>query len=700
MPSNLRISLWSLFLLLTVVSSRAQTFCNGPGCFHQPALSDIPNGTYYQTIFTGGLYGNWSNIPTIAQAARIQHAASLIQPLGTNGSACTVGTNSSPCKILLLTLGMSIGKFEWSGALEGESGDFISPQNSDIYSVLWWLQEGKNQGQQPPPPAANLNSYFYALVGNMNGHFAASWINDNSNGTYQGGTYPGNYSQISLNVLSPQWSASMWHSKGAQQYIIDPNGYVEEATNNGGPPEGNGQSGANPPAMWSTTFHGTTTDNNVTWQNDGLQNRTTPPTLQVYSFSPSQVQILHISNFTGLNYVASGSVMTQANSPTVTYINGSGNSFSPRTEADGGWDNFPLVLTYNGSRVTCGGKQCIIASVTSGTNGTMLTTTVPLDVSAPNASYQLGVGVATAASPICDGTWWTPACPNWQFLKWLEGQDIREGQSQYVNNRLTFLGGVDYCGYYRLGPHYCDEPQNWETWLATQALVMDQDGEMNTQVGLQSCTASSGIETCTATTSLPSQYLVNAHIHVSGITNGASLNTPCSPTDCSGPSITSVAGNMVTFLNGSASGTSTGGHISVVADPIAGSLESSDGTAAAIVIAEYTWEPGSWGNRNDGFGSVPPEAYFSDGVHPSSNEHPAGCGTPPTNGCDQAQTCSAGVQGDNHLWTYITNPAWCGQGYLSNQTFKFLTSNGYSYSSQSWLWPIICAPSHPDAGCL
>jgi hypothetical protein len=690
----LRFSLWLLAVVFPVIS-QAQTCPGDPGCFYQTALSDIPSQTYYNG-FTGGLYGNWTNSPTPTQLARLTSAVGRIQALDSNGNACTTGTNSNPCKIAMLTMGMSIGKFEWSGALGGDTGQFISPQNADIYSVLWWMGEATNQMQQPmlnPPPV--LNPYFDAVVGNMNGHFAASWVNDNMNGTF-----PGNYTQVLNNALSPQWQAKMYHSKGVQQYIIDSNGNVEEATNVTLPINGAGQSGPTQP-VWSLQVGGQTDDGGigpnhsdpVVWQNDGPQNGMSQTNI-VYSLKPPQVQVLHISNFTGLNYAATGTVTTQAHSTTINYV--SGTQFGTRNESDGGWDNFPLELLNQTNKVTCGGKQCIVASVST---GTVLNTTVPVDVGV-TANYILGLATATSTSPVCDGTWWTPQCPNWQFLGWLLAQDLRQGQVEYPNNKVTLLGGVDYCDYYRVGPQYCGEPWNYETWLSTQALVMDQDAEMNSQVALTSCSGSSGSETCSAA-SLPSQYHNGVYVHVSGISSNPSLNTPCAPTSCSG-AVATVNGSTVTFSNPGASGTVNNlGHMTVIPDPIMGSLESSDGTAAAIAISEYTWAPGPGGPnhlaRRDGFGLIPPEAFAYDGVHPSSNEHQSGCST--GNGCNEAQTCSSGVYGDNPNWRYISTTAWCGQGFLSNQTFNFITNYAYFYSQQNWFTPVICAANHQTSGC-
>jgi hypothetical protein len=651
-------------------------FCNPAGCFQQPALSDIQT-PYFG--FKGGLYGNYSNQPTATQLARLQTAVNSIHPLNQGGNSCTGGQPSNPCKILMLTEGMSIGKFEWLSAAGNGWNDFTSPQIADLYSVIWRLGEAKEQSSQPTSPPF-INSYFYAVVGNMNGHFAASWVNDNPNNTL-----PGDYTQVFVNVIQPQWYPKMFHQAKVQKYIIDSNGNVEEATNY----PILGQSGTTPPP-WSTMVGGTTQDGSVIWKNDGPQNAITK---FIYSFSAAQVQILHISNFTGLQFTQTGTVNTTAGSSTITQTGG--DAFNPGSVSDGGWNNLPLVLTNGSSHITCGGKQCVISNVTS---STQLTTTVPVDTTVTGAVYALGVGLGTAIDPVCDGTWWTSACPNWEFLEWLDAQAIREGQVQYPNNKLLFLGGVDYCGYHdtvtsgRDAASACLEPYNYETWLTTQTLVLDQDAEMNSQAALTSCSALHGSETCTAT-SLPSQYQGSVYIHIAGTSN-ASLNTPCTPSNCNGV-LAAVSGTKLTFSNGNVTGVSNNGFVTIVGDAIAGSLESTTGTAAPIAISEYTWEPGP-ATRLDGFGAVPPEGYIYDGLHPSSGQYASGCGS--GNGCSQAQTCSAGIIGDNPNWQYITSPQWCGQGYLSNQTINFYVSN-YSYSSQSWFVPVICAAGHVNPGC-
>jgi hypothetical protein len=151
--------LWVVLILAVVALSGAGTAQSGcPGCFQATALSDISGPTLYHG-FTGGLYGGWSNQLTPTQLSRVQHAASLIQPINPDGSTCTTGTPSQPCKILMLTIGMSIGKFEWSSAVGDAYGNFISPQNADQYSVIWRLGEAANQ----PPPGAQTSTLIFML---------------------------------------------------------------------------------------------------------------------------------------------------------------------------------------------------------------------------------------------------------------------------------------------------------------------------------------------------------------------------------------------------------------------------------------------------------------------------------------------------------------------------------------------------------
>lgn len=181
--------LWVVLILAVVALSGAGTAQSGcPGCFQATALSDISGPTLYHG-FTGGLYGGWSNQLTPTQSSRVQTAVSSIHPIKPDGSSCTTGAPSQPCKILMLTIGMSIGKFEWSSSVGNAYGNFISPQNADQYSVLWRLGEAVDQPTLDPP---YFNPYFYVVVGNINGHFAASWINDNPNGTL-----PGDYHRCS-----------------------------------------------------------------------------------------------------------------------------------------------------------------------------------------------------------------------------------------------------------------------------------------------------------------------------------------------------------------------------------------------------------------------------------------------------------------------------------------------------------------------
>jgi hypothetical protein len=663
-----------IFLLALVLISWKPALaqgCNPAGCFTQTALTDITS-PYHG--FLGGLYGGYSNSPTPTQLTRLQAAVSSLHSIDTTGSSCTGGPASNPCKILMLTTGMSIGKFEWLATPAYGYGNFTSPQIADVYSVIWRLGEAK---EQTPPPLnpPYINPYFYAVVGNMNGHFAASWANDDMNSIW-----PGNYTQVNVNVINPQWYPDMFHKADVQKYIVDSTGYVEEATNTL-----MGATGTTEP-HWTMHAGDIIHDGSVTWKNDGGQNTISKV---IYTFSPTQVQIVHISNFTGLQFTQVGTVSTTAGSTTITQTGG--DPFITPSTSDGDWNNVPLVLTSGSSHLTCGSKQCIVNTVSS---PTQLTTTVPVDAPGGSASYALGVGLGVAGDPTCDGTWWTSACPNWEYLEWLDAQNLREVRFQYPNTKLIFLGGVDYCGYHdtvtpgRDAPGACLEPYNYETWLTTQKLVMDQTAEMDSQATLKTCSALHGSEICNAS-SLPAQYIGSVYVHVAGTSNVA-LNTPCVPSNCPGL-LATVSGNNLSFTNPGVNGTSTGGHVTIVADAIAGSLESTAGTTAPIAISEYTWTPGPV-QRGDLFGPMPAEAYICDGIHPSAGS---------SGGCTEAATCSSQVTvpgGDEPLWTYITNPPWCGQGYLSNQTLNFMVDN-YFYSRQNWFSSVICAAGHTTPGC-
>lgn len=662
--------LFLLALLLLSWKPALAQFCNPAGCFTQTALTDI-TAPYHG--FLGGLYGNYRNSPTATQLARLQMAVSNIQPIDTTAHGCTGGTASNPCKILMLTTGMSIGKFEWLATPGYGLGNFTSPQIADVYSVLWRLGEAKEQTQLPPNPP-NINPYFYAVVGNMNGHYAASWVNDDMNNMW-----PGNYTHVNVNVVNPQWYRMMFHRADIQKYIVDSTGYVEEAINTG-PLMG---ASGNVEPIWTRHAGDIIQDGSVTWKNDGPQNSITKV---IYTFSPAQVQIVHISNFTGdLQFTQTGTVNTTAGSTIVTQAGG--DLFIMSSTSDGGWNNVPLVLTSGSTHLTCGGKQCIVNTV----NSTMqLTTTVPVDAPGGSASYALGVGMGVAGDPTCDGTWWTSACPNWEYLEWLDAQNLREVQFQYPNTKLIFLGGVDYCGYHDMVTNgrdavgACLEPYSYETWLATQTLVMDQTAEMDLQAALNTCSSVHGSEICNAS-SLPPQYTGSVYIHVAGTSN-PTLNTPCIPSNCPGI-LATVNGTNLSFTNPGVNGTSTGGHVTIVSDAIAGSLESTAGTTAPIAISEYTWTPGPV-QRGDLFGPMPPEAYICDGIHPSANSN---------GGCTQSATCSLGVTGDDSNW-HLTHPE-CGQGYLSNQTVNFMVDN-YHYSRQDWFSSVICAAGHTTPGCI
>lgn len=675
MLRKITIELFLLALLLFSGNAALAQGCNPAGCFQQQALSDITSGTYHG--FKGGLYGNYSNSPTASQLVRLQNAVSNLHPIDKTGTTCSGGPASNPCKILMLTTGMSIGKFEWLATPAYGYGNFTSPQIADVYSVVWRLGEAKEQ-MMAPPASPHINPFFYAVVGNMNGHFAASWANDDMNSVW-----PGNYTQANENAVKAEWYPKMFHKADVQKYIVDSTGYVEEATN-----ILMGATGTSEP-HWTMHAGDTILDGSVTWKNDGPQNSITKV---IYTFSPAQVQILHISNFTGLQFTQTGTVSTTAGSTTIT--NTGGDPFIMPTTSDGGWNNVPLVLTSGSTHLTCGGKQCIVNTVNS---TSQLTTTVPVDLPGGSASYALGVGLGVAGDPTCDGTWWTSICPNWEYLEWLDAQNLRQGLFQYPNTKLIFLGGVDYCGYHdtvtpgRDAPGACLEPYNYETWLATQTLVTDQTKEMDSVASLNTCSALHGSEICNAS-SLPSQYSGSVYIHVAG-TSSAALNTACTPSNCPGI-LATVSGTSLSFSNPGVNGAATGGHVTIVSDAIAGSLDSTAATATAaaiaapIAISEYTWTPGPL-QRGDLFGPMPPEAYICDGIHPSANS---------SGGCSESTTCSAGVIGNDSGWN-VAHPE-CGQGYLSNQTVEFMTDDStYTYSRQDWFTTIICSASHQTRGC-
>jgi hypothetical protein len=286
------------------------------------------------------------------------------------------------------------------------------------------------------------------------------------------------------------------------------------------------------------------------------------------------------------------------------------------------------------------------------------------------ANYEPGL-------PSCGPKPWTGYTPCEPALEeYLMGEVIRQSKASFPNLEISFNSsdlGSDYCeGIVRTGCLRWGS-EDWDSALTVQDLVTAQTSQDDSLVTLTGCTVSGTTVTCT-TAGLPSQYVNGVNVQVAG-TTGTGFNTSCNVQACPGVSAT-ISGSSFSYTDASASGTGTGGHVSIVADQNIGSLESQDGTAPLVAWGPYEW--GTSVARSDGY-----QLYCEDYASSGSNAGDTGTHQAPYNFGTTAQTLCTGIHGSGGNLPHTHGGGY----YINQQQLEFWTGcNGQAFCPAQYSW--------------